>query len=269
MPKNTSDEREFSQNIDRLIAGEVVKASEDTSDDYRVAIEFAQRMVSLRSDPSSHFKDQLKQRLLQKLIEQEAELARKKAKGNWFWEALRSLAPQNPVWRAATATVVVVILAVVVLWGSGIFMPAPQPEGLLAPAPSMAPPTQTLLSLEVISVKTTAYLPGDEVKIDLAWQNISPESITIARFPPAIQITQAETGEVIRSFIEGNEEAEIPASGTLKYTFVWDQRDDNGHQVGPGRYSIVINDVVLHSGIPPTESHQDFGYLTDVTIQSP
>ena len=133
----TSEEREFSENIDRLLAGEEVKAGEDVSEDYRMAINFAQKLTKHRDNPSPSFKAQLRERLLSKLAKQEAQQEER----NWFWEGLRNLIPQspvwrtaaatvviavqNPVWRAATATVVIAVLVVGVLWGAGIFTQEP------------------------------------------------------------------------------------------------------------------------------------------------
>ena len=78
MGKGTNEEREFSENIDSLLAGEEVEVGEDVSEDYRTAINFAQKLTKLRAEPSPVFKAQLKERLLSKLVEQEVEAARKK-----------------------------------------------------------------------------------------------------------------------------------------------------------------------------------------------
>ena len=56
-----------------------------------------------------------------------------------FWKALRNLVPRSPVWRTATATVAVAVMAAVVFWGSGIFVQAPEQTAERGPAPAMAP----------------------------------------------------------------------------------------------------------------------------------
>ncbi len=86
MSKETNEEKEFAKNLDRLLTGEEVTGGEDVSQDYRTAINFAQKLIELRDEPSSRFKDQLKQRLLLQLTRQEVEAARQKEKAFSFWE---------------------------------------------------------------------------------------------------------------------------------------------------------------------------------------
>jgi hypothetical protein len=280
MSDEIGEEREFSEKIDRLLAGEEVQAGEDASEDYRTTINFAQKLTSLRSDPSPHFKGQLRKRLLSKLADQQAEKTRPKEKGSAFREAFRNLIPRNPVWRTATATVTVAVLAIIVLWGSGIFTPAPEQMGVRGPVPEVAPVPQMAPSPAEGGLQTSAVVEApvsetvvaafsEEVKIDLVFRNVSSESMRVAPFPPAIHVIRAETDEVIRSLAEGNESRELLPSGTLDYILVWDQLDDNRRQVDPGRYSIFVNDVVIHKDIEPRETRQGFGHLTDVIIQPP
>ena len=58
-------------------------------------------------------------------MEQEAEAARKEERGISFWEFLGNLVPRSPVWRTVTATLVVVLVTVSVLWRTGMFSQAP------------------------------------------------------------------------------------------------------------------------------------------------
>ena len=41
MAREINEEKEFSENVDRLLAGQEVEAGEDMSEDYRTAIHFA------------------------------------------------------------------------------------------------------------------------------------------------------------------------------------------------------------------------------------
>jgi len=268
MGREINEEQEFSENLDRLLAGEEVKASEDVSDDYQTTISFAQKLTKLGDEPSPSFKAQLKERLLQKLAEQEA--ARQKEKGNWFWEGLRNLIPQNPVWRTATATVVVAVLAIVVLWGAGLFTQSPeQMVSREDTTPAMLTSPGAILELESIPSKTTAYPLGEEIKIELVFRNVSSESITLAPFPPAIQISRAENGELVRFLAEGHEKQEIPPSGTLNYPLVWNQLDDNGEEVEPGRYTIIVSDATSRKDTEAGETYLGFGLSIDLIIQPP
>ena len=95
MGKKFNEEKKFSEDVERLLAGEEVKGGKDADEDYRTAINFAQRLTELPAEPSSQFKDQLKQRLLLQLTRQEVEAAREKERIVSFWEFLRSLVPQS------------------------------------------------------------------------------------------------------------------------------------------------------------------------------
>lgn len=141
MGKRPSEDRKFTENIDRLLAGEEPEGAEHMGEDFRTAINLAQKLTELRADPSAHFKDQLKQRLLSQLTRQEIEAARRKEKGLSFWEFLRNLVPESPAWRTAAATLVVVLITLGVLWRTGIFTQAPM---LVSPAIERAAPESEL-----------------------------------------------------------------------------------------------------------------------------
>ena len=146
MGKRTNEDRKFTENIDRLLSGEEPEGVDDMGEDFRTAINLAQKLTELRADPSAHFKDQLKQRLLLQLTRQEMEAARRKEKGLSFWEFLRNLLPESPVWRTATATLVVVLVTLGVLWRTGTFTQAPvlvSPEIERAAPESELPETVT------------------------------------------------------------------------------------------------------------------------------
>jgi len=285
MGREINEEKEFSENIDRILAGQKVEVGEDVSEDFRAAIQFAQKLEELRDEPLPVFKDQLRRRLLLKLAEKEAAAEEQKEKRFSFWETLRNLVPRSPVWRTAVATVVVAVLAVVVVWGSGIFVQAPEQAaerepGLApatAPAPKVTPEepsvamldSRAILNLEPVLEEAKVYMPGEEIKIDLVFSNTGSEPIILTSFPPVIQISRVDTGAVVRSFAPGSESTEILASGKLDYTLVWDQLDDGGKQVEPGRYSVIVGDVSIQKSAEPREAQVGFGYVTEVTIEAP
>lgn len=279
MGKETGDEKQFSEKIDRLLAGEEVETGEDMNEDYRTAINFARKLVESRIDPSPEFKDQLKQRLLLELTRQEV-AAPQKEKVNWFREGLARLVPQGPVWRTAAAMLVVMLVAVGVLWRTGVFAPSPMltgPEGETVPEMAADVPrigggiesaAQILLEVAIVSPEIVVSLPGGKTEIELVFRNISPESITIDPFPPAIQVVRSSTGELIRSFPEGDVRLELVPSEGLSYTLVWDQADNSGEPVAPGWYSVTAGDVTLFPTTEPTEIHQSL-FLTYLLIQFP
>lgn len=240
MGKETNEEREFSPNIDRLLAGGEVKAGEDMSEDYRTVLDFAQKLTRLRDEPSLHFTAQLKERLLWKLAEQETEAARQEEKGNWFWEGLRNLMGQNPVWRTAAATLVIMMLAAGALWGTGLLSPSP--------APITAPPTAGLnvfIEADVTPDKDT-YLPGEEIVVEFSFKNVASELFPIDPFPPGVEIVRPSPyDEIVRSFPAGTATKSLAPGEVASYTIAWDQRDDQEQQVSYGYYSLKLGCIRL------------------------
>jgi hypothetical protein len=129
MARKRDEEREFIENIERLLAGEDVAVGKEMSEEYRTAFDFARKLTESRADPSPVFKQQLKDRLLLKLTEREVE-ARQKVRLGSIWEFLGNLVPRSPVWRTAAATLVIVLVTVGVLWRTGMFTQAPGLEEL-------------------------------------------------------------------------------------------------------------------------------------------
>ena len=278
MGRELDMEKEFSENIDQMLAGEEVKVSAGMDDDCRAALDFAQKLIRLRGVPSPSFKAQLKERLLSRLGEEEA---RAEAKRNWFMEGLRRLVPRQPVWQALTALLVVVVVAGGITWGIGTLKvsgppPAPTPAPL-APRemPPPAPPRPSLeleaIPLSPIEYAPGVFLPGEEVKVEFRFSNASSEPITVAPFPPEIEIVRPGTDEdgVVRSFPEGSGQLDISPVETVEYTLVWDQQDYNGKQVVPGWYYVDVKGITLTKATAPTRTGVSFGSIAKLLIQFP
>lgn len=168
--------------------------------------------------------------LLAKLSEMEQESAER----NRLREGLGHLVPQRPVWRAVTASLVVIAVAGGVIWGAGILSKPPIP----APIPPTIPPPPAL-QLEIIPAKTV-YLPGEDIEIDFRFKNIITESVTVTPFPTEIQITRSRPYEVVRSFSVGSGKLALLPGEIKEYILIWDQRDDTGQQVAPGWHYINV-----------------------------
>jgi len=261
------DEKEFLENLDRLLVGEEVTAAEDMSEDCRTAIEFSKKLIECRAHPSPSFKAKLKQRLLQKLAEQEAE-ARQKEKVNWFREGLRNLFPRRLAWQYATAMVTVLMLVFAIVLSSTVFAPSPVVEEPVNgdEGPTIGMPEQNLLGLEAIPQEIVISLAEEVVEIELVFQNISSESLTVTSFPPSIEIIRIDDGEVVRNLEAGGVGVEILQSESVTYTLVWDLRDNSGEKVLPGWYSINVNNVTLSKAGEPTEIHQGFGAVAQLLV---
>ena len=273
MGRELDMEKEFSENIDRMLAGEEIKVSAGMDDDCRTALDFTQELARLCAVPSPFFKAELKEKLLQKLSEEES---RAEAKRGRFWESLRRLVPRQPVWQALTALLVVVVVAGGITWGMGTLkVSGPPPCPMPAPTPAPQPP-QSSLELEAIPLSPIEYapgvfLPGEEVKIEFRFSNASSEPITVAPFPPGIEIVRPKTDEdgVVRSFAKGSGQLDMSPVETVEYTLVWDQKDDNGKQVVPGWYYVDVKGITVTKATAPTRTGVSFGSIAKLLIQFP
>ncbi len=185
-----------------------------------------------------------------------------------FWEQFSGIL-NRPVWRAVIPIVLVVVLAVGVLWGTGILPqfggvmappPAPAPAPTV-PAPTVPPPVITIpppapspapapvpapapTPLEVSAVQTkTTYLLGEEVEIKLSFRNRSTEPVAINPFPPVLEITQAKTKALVRSVPPGTGAIALNPKETASYTATWDEKDNSGKQVAPGWYYFSVKGI--------------------------
>lgn len=204
-------DKEFSEDIDRVLAGEEVKLGTEASDDYRAAVDFAQRLIRLRPTPPAFFEAKLRERLLQRLSEQETK-APARAKENWFWEGLRRLVPQTMVWRAVTTTLLVIIVASGVFWQMGGFtQPATLPPRPLSPLPEQP------VRMEITSVKTT-YLTGEEVEfISSETVVVIPSPSPMATTPPVIDHWE----ETVWHSPAGYERLKLGLGESVEYTITW------------------------------------------------
>jgi hypothetical protein len=283
MSRGIDEEKEFSENIDRLLNGEEIKIDENISDDLKTAFQFAKKIKNLRDESSPVFKDQLKRRLLLTLAEKEAEAVKGREKRTSFWETLRNLMPQSTAWRTASATVVVSVLAIIVFWGPSILPQAPEQTFENGAVPAIAPQqkvipeesavamldSDAILNLEPVLEKTNIYVLGEKVNIGLVFRNTGSELITLSSFPPTIQIWHEDTNTLVRSFSQGSESAEISTSSLLDYTLVWDQLDDEGNQVESGRYSIFVSNINIQRGTERQEDQASFGPVIEIVIETP
>jgi len=239
MDDKNRKEREFAQDIDRILAGKEAKVDETRDEDYRSNIDFVEKIVECRGEPSLSFQEDLKKRLLSKLAEKEATEARQRSETTSFWDWLRNSVPQSPAWRTATVTITVAVLALVVVWRIGLFFPI---QELTLPA-SVGP----LVAVEgqAITAKT-AYMTGEEIDVQFSFKNITDETVTFP-FPPEIRIENTNV-ETVRTFAGGQETRTLAAGGSVRHDLIWDQKDTNGKQVPAGDYQVIIPNIQLAEG---------------------
>jgi hypothetical protein len=243
MDREIREARSFSEDVDRLLAGEESAANEDKGEEYRSLFSFARRVADLRRQPSPRFKADLKRELLLKLEEQEVQKEERAKIG--LWRITSSFVPRSAAWRTATVTVMVGVLAVLILWGAGMFGQAPTtltgPEGSRVLSVSYS----GVVQLEAMPPDSMVRSVGENFEVGIIFKNVSNDYITIDPYPPAIEIQQADTGDVVRYFEQGSDKREIAPSEGLIYPLVWDQRDDSGQSVGAGKYIILVENVAL------------------------
>lgn len=267
-------EKEFSENLDRLLAGEELEIGTSVDEDYNTAVDFAQKMAGLREEPSSAFRNQLKEKLLRKLNEQES--LRKAEKQRWSWGNLVGLFTHHPVWQATAGTLAVAIIVVCIMWGTGLFktgepqyitapppapapspaptpIPAPAPSSAPAPAPTPAPapapspapmpaPAKSPLLQVDARPDRTSYYPGEDIKIEFTVKNLTSKPVQIEPFPPIVSIMETASSKPVRTFLGGAPKSLAPYE-TTGFALDWDQRDDSGRIVSNGDYYLELEDI--------------------------
>ncbi len=180
-----------------------------------------------------------------------------------FWEGFGNWLTQ-PAWRTVTATVLVVVLVVGVLWGAGILpiftggeapLPTPVPTPAPTPTPGPVPPTpvpsptptptpapRPVGPLEVVATTDkNIFSFGEDIRIEFSFKNISLKIFEIDPFPPEVRIMRPSPyDEPVRSFPAGRDTNSLTPGEVASYTLTWDQRDDRGQQVAYGYYYIEL-----------------------------
>jgi hypothetical protein len=251
MGREYEEEKLFSDNIDRLLAGEDVLAGADMDNDSRTALDFARKMTLLRPAPSPQFQSHLKARMLQKLSEQEPQ-----SKQGWFWK----LFPREPVWQVVTVLVIMFVVGTV-LW-STIFR-TPQP--VIVNAPSVTPPAMTSAPASMLPATTApasaspvyspgnlltaeantdkpVYAQGEKVTISVSLRNVTSEPFTVYQFPPILSLMQS-SGQPVYTFGAGKTSRTLAPGETVKYDEIWDQHDSKGRSVSAGSYYLELENI--------------------------
>jgi hypothetical protein len=231
--------REFAQDIDLILTGQKADIDKASDEEYLSDIDFADKIIECRVDPSTSFHEGLKNRLLLKLSEEEEAETSKRLENTSFWGWLTGLVPQSPVWRTAAVTVTIAVLALLGVWAIGLFAPGQEPvvTGPLAPVVSVESRATTA---------KTAYMTGEEIDIHFSFRNITDETQTFP-FPPEIRIGDLGS-EVLRTFDVGQVTMTLDPGQSADYDLTWDQKDEKGNQVPPGEYQVIIPNIQLGEG---------------------
>jgi hypothetical protein len=242
MGRERKTAKKFTENLDRILAGQEIKADLKMDAELRATLDFTRKMTALRTAPSAQYQTRLKARLLQQLDEREA---RKRERRSSFWRMLRT----TPVWAGATAALFVIII-VSIVWRSGFFQPSIQAPSTTYPAATTAAPTTTAapkpIAAAPISVEAKTDKPvyqfGESVKIVLSMKNVTDGQLTVTDFPPILSVMQEDTKQPVYTFTAGKATRTLASNEAANYTYTWNEVDFKGQPV-TGRYYIELEDL--------------------------
>jgi len=268
MAPNRDMERAFSQDVERLLRGEEPAGLSMDDAGYAETLRFARRLMAIREEPDPAFTARLRSHLMVNLAEEDIAVAR--TRESWF-ERLFG----RPAVRLAVVSTVVVLVAVGLVWRAGYFSPMTEqagdegPSALMegdgAPAPTMeeeapemaqatvedeaareavmAPAAEESSAVLIGARGLPAYAAGEMVDITLVFENTGQDGVTLSPFPPAIDIRNIDTGEVVKSFSQGRSSLALSSMESMTYQFQWDQAMQTGEQATAGRYAIDVRTV--------------------------
>jgi len=116
-----------------------------------------------------------------------------------------------------------------------------QPGGAYTPQPEPTPvPSPAIMIFPIegdASMDKEAYLPGEDVVIELSFENLTDEVFQLEPFPPQIEIRRRYPyDETARTFSAGTDSRSLEPGETVSYTLTWDRRDNQGKPVPYGYY---------------------------------
>jgi hypothetical protein len=273
MARDRDIERAFERDVECLLSGEEPSgAPSDTG--YEETLILARRLLALRDDPDEGFATRLRTRLLVQMAEQDRDAPA--TEGSWF-ERLFS----RPALRLTVVSTFVILAAVGLVWRAGYFSPMAEQAGDAAtsealdeggaPAPMleeagpemarvadeeaeeeapMAPSAEKASPVQIGARSAPVYAFGETVDITLVFENTGQEGVTLAPFPPTIDIRSIETGEVVKSLPEGQSSLALSSMESTTYQLQWNQQTTAGTQATAGRYALDVHTVqaVLEKG---------------------
>jgi hypothetical protein len=273
MALNRDIEKAFEQDVERLLRGEAPSgASSDAQ--YEDTLLFARRLLALRDEPDDAFATRLRTRLMVEMAEQDRDASQRE--GNWFMRLF-----SQPSLRLAVVSTFVILAAVGLVWRAGYFSPMTEQAGDALPSAAldeggepapmleeagpemarvaedeaeeeapMAPSAEKTSPVQIGVRNAPVYAFGEMVDITLLFENTGPEGVTLAPFPPAIDIRSIETGEVVKSLPKGQSSLALSSMESTVYQLQWNQQTTAGTQATAGRYAIDVHTLqaVLEKG---------------------
>ncbi len=228
MSREDERNRLFSEQVDRILAGGPSAPGAGADDDFRSALDFARKITAMSPAPRAAFEAALGSRLRTRMAELE-EKARLKPKQGW-WQCLAA----RPA-LMVTAAVLLIAAVGIIVWASGLFQPAAIPAGPVS---------------VTASTDKTRYNPGETVNVRVSLENDSGTSLFLNNYPPNLSIMDAQTHQPVYTTAAGTEDIYMGGKGPVYFDVQWDQRDQSGQPVAPGRYYIELEDITGSDGKP-------------------
>ena len=107
-------ERQFSVDVDRILAGESIVLDNEITEDYRADLEFAQELIEHRVNPSPSFEAKLRERLFSRL-----EAVQTEPRLGSFWTSIAH-AFHKPAWSTILPVTLALVLIFSIVWSSGL-----------------------------------------------------------------------------------------------------------------------------------------------------
>jgi len=116
-----------------------------------------------------------------------------------------------------------------------------QPTGTDTPSPEPNPVPSPAIMISPIegdaSTDKEAYQAGEDVAIELSFENLTDEVFHLEPFPPQVEIIRRYPyDETARTFPAGEDSRSLEPGEIVSYTLTWDQLDDQGQPVPYGHY---------------------------------
>ena len=112
--------------------------------------------------------------------------------------------------------------------------------------PTNGPPPE-LYDLEVITDRDT-YAPGENVTAQIFLANVYDQAYTVKPSPPTVVVKELYTSDVVANFPGIEEEGLLQPGQSLNWSVSWDQKDQGGNQVSPGRYIFELEFWTVRNG---------------------
>jgi hypothetical protein len=97
-----------------------------------------------------------------------------------------------------------------------------------------------LLDVQVTTAREV-YLEGEDVSIQLSVTNLGDGELALGPFPPAVELVPVGRDDSARELPGGGDEAVLAPGERRSATVTWNQLDEAGKPVPPGRHAVRFN----------------------------